>query len=84
MTLSGILLFSINKTKKVLKKQNLTPALSRLRAVLSAVALIALISGAAVAHADQFDEQIKALQSQNNAAVRSLTVLADRPMATSP
>jgi surface antigen len=77
LTFNGILKLSITKTKKVLKKQNLTPALSRLRAILSAVALIALISGASVAHADQFDEQIKALQSQNNAARTQVNGLAN-------
>lgn len=66
MTFRDILLVRSIKTKTVHYKRTLTPALSRLRAVLSAVALIALISGAAIAHADQYDAQINSLKAQNN------------------
>jgi surface antigen len=49
------------------------------RAVLSAIALVFLIGGAAAVHADQYDEQIKALNAQNSQAqgvVNNLTAQA--------
>lgn len=39
----------------------------RLRSFACALALVGLIGGATVAHADQYDEQINALRAQNNA-----------------
>jgi surface antigen len=39
-----------------------------LRAFVAALALVALVSGAAIAHADKFDDQINALHQQNAAS----------------
>ncbi|MDB5171013.1 MAG: hypothetical protein JWO35_707 [Candidatus Saccharibacteria bacterium] len=41
---------------------------SKLRLLALTVALAGLISGAAIAHADQYDDQINALRDQNNSA----------------
>jgi surface antigen len=53
--------------------------LRRFRAVMAAAALMLLIGGATAVHADQYDEQIKALNAQNSQAqnvVNSLTAQA--------
>lgn len=42
--------------------------MSRLRLIGLTLALVGLISGAAIVHADKFDEQINALNDQNNSA----------------
>jgi peptidoglycan DL-endopeptidase CwlO len=48
------------------KIQNLNPVLIRVRAPLAVAALIALVGGSALVHADTFDEQIRALSNQNS------------------
>jgi peptidoglycan DL-endopeptidase CwlO len=50
----------------------------RLRAIVCAFLLVALIGGAAVVKADQFDEKINALQQQNNSAQGVLNGLASQ------
>ena len=50
----------------------------RLRAILCAITLVALVGAAAVVHADQYDEQIKALRSQNNATQGVINGLASQ------
>lgn len=50
----------------------------KVRAVLSAMALVALISGAGLAHADKFDDQINGLQQQNSQARGVLNGLASQ------
>ncbi len=50
----------------------------KVRAVLAAVALVALIGGAGLAHADKFDDQINGLQQQNNEAKGLLNGLASQ------
>lgn len=50
----------------------------RVRAVIAAMLLAALVSGAAVVHADQFDEQINLLRQQNNAAQGVVSGLASQ------
>jgi peptidoglycan DL-endopeptidase CwlO len=62
------MLMVIHKIKIMFKTVSIPEKLRQLRALGAAVALAALVSGAAVAHADIYDEQINALQSQNNAA----------------
>ncbi len=58
-------------------KQNIfRTALIRARAVILIVAALGLAGSAVVAHADQFDEQIKALQAQNNSAQSAVNGLA--------
>jgi surface antigen/peptidoglycan hydrolase CwlO-like protein len=47
------------------KSKQLANRLQQFRAILAAVALVMLIGGAAVVHADQYDEQINALRTQN-------------------
>jgi len=64
----------------MLKHTKVTTALLHARAGLAALALVLLIGGAMVVHADQFDAQIQSLQSQNNAAqgvLNGLTAQAD-------
>ncbi len=68
MTWHAIMRLRINKTKTMLYIQPLPKRFYRLRAVLSALALVALISGASIVHADQYDDQINALHDQNSAA----------------
>lgn len=50
----------------------------KLRAVFSVFALLALVSGAVIVHADQFDDQINSLQAQNNAAKGLINGLASQ------
>lgn len=79
MTSRGIILVQLNKTKTMLENVKLPEKLQRFRAVLAAAALLVLIGGAAAAHADQYDEQIKTLNSQNGQAqsvVNNLTAQA--------
>ncbi len=52
----------------MLEKIQIPKRFYRVRAVFAGVALAALVSGAVVVHADQFDEQINVLQQQNNSA----------------
>ncbi len=49
--------------------------MSRLRLLGLTLALVGLISGAAIAHADQYDDKINALKEQNNSAQNSLNGL---------
>jgi surface antigen len=58
--------------------QNQLQRFSRVRSVLAAVALVLLIGGATIVHADQFDEQINALNQQNAAAQSVLNGLTDQ------
>lgn len=79
MTSRDKIVVRINKTKTMLQNIQMPPQLRRFRAVLSAIALVLLIGGASIAHADQYDEQIKALNAQNSQAqgvVNSLTAQA--------
>ena len=65
----------IQKTKTMQKITQLPQRFHRLRAILAAVALCLLIGSAITVHADQFDEQIKGLQQQNNAAQSTVNSL---------
>lgn len=61
------------------EKIQLPYKLKRFKPFLAALALVALVGGATVVHADQYDEQIKALNAQNGQAqslVNSLTAQA--------
>jgi surface antigen len=51
----------------MLKQKVLKTVLIRARTAILIVAAFGVLGGASLVHADQFDEQIKALQSQNNA-----------------
>lgn len=62
----------------MLKKYKIYHQLQRIRAVLAAIALTALIGSAAIVHADQYDEQINALRAQNNAAQGVVNNLASQ------
>lgn len=59
-------------------KKYLPKLLYKGRAVLSALVLTALIGGAVVVHADQFDDQINALRQQNSEAQGVLNGLQDQ------
>lgn len=61
----------------MLKIDNLPSRLPRLRAGVAAAILCAIVGVASVANADQFDEQIKALQNQNNATWGLINGLSD-------
>lgn len=63
----AIISVGINKIKSMQTKQ-LPAQFYKLRAIFCAIALISLISAAAIVHADQFDAQINALNAQNDAA----------------
>lgn len=51
----------------MLKKTNIPRRLYSLRALLAVLLLAGLVSGAAIVHADQFDEQIKAISADSAA-----------------
>lgn len=55
------------QNKNMQKNQKYSKQFYRLRSFACALALVGLIGGASVAHADQYDEQINALRAQNNA-----------------
>jgi surface antigen len=57
----------VNKIKTMQTKQ-LPAQFYKLRAIVCAIALVGLIGAAVVVHADNFDEQINALNAQNAAA----------------
>src|ERR1700729_1028709 len=61
---------SVIRQKGMLKQNRLSMSVIyyRLRALALVLACVGIVGGVAVAHADQFDDQINALQSQNNAA----------------
>ncbi len=61
-------IYLVRKKSKTMPKQTFFKQFYKTRAFVAALSLIILISGAAAAHADQFDVQINALQQQNNAA----------------
>jgi peptidoglycan DL-endopeptidase CwlO len=69
LTAHAIIKARLNQNKAMQKIQKIIDQFSiktrRFRAVMAAVTLSLLIGGAAVVHADQFDEQINALQQQN-------------------
>lgn len=50
------------------KLKKLPQSLYKVRTVLAVLALVGLVGGSIAAHADQYDEQINALQQQNSAA----------------
>lgn len=75
MTHRGILRVRISKTKTMLQTIKMSSTFIRTRAFLAAVALVALMSGASIVHADIYDEQINALQQQNSAAQGQLNGL---------
>lgn len=56
------------KNKTMAKTKQLTKQFYRVRAGLAVIALLALIGGSTLVHADQYDEQINALNQQNAAA----------------
>lgn len=60
------------------KIKKLSKRLKHGRAILSALALVILISGANTAHADQFDDQINALNNQNSTAQGLVNSLASQ------
>ncbi len=77
MILYGTIQPSVSaKTKNMLEKIQIPTRFYKLRAVFAAFALVALVSGAAVAHADQFDDQINSLNQQNSQAQSVVTGLA--------
>jgi surface antigen len=76
LTSRAIILMVRNKIKTMAKKSKLSPKLLKLRAFCSALLLIALIGGASFVHADQYDEQIKALNAQNNVVKGQVSNLA--------
>lgn len=57
----------LKQQKPMPKDKKYSTAFYRVRSFLCALALMLLIGGASVAHADQFDEQINALRNQNQA-----------------
>lgn len=60
------------------KQTKITPRLAPFRALFIAVAVIAVFSGAAIAHADKYDDQINALRAQNNSAQGQLDALTSK------
>ncbi len=70
MTWYGKLVASITKINKTKNMPKITPVTiySKLRLAALILALGGLVGGAAVVHADQFDEQIKSLSAQNAAS----------------
>ncbi len=73
----GIILSSITKIKPMLKQhvEKLAARYYKVRAFVCAVVLVVMIGGAAIAHADQYDDQINALKAQNGAAQNLLNSL---------
>lgn len=65
MTISAIIYAGINKTKIMLKNIIKTPVAAQFRALLVIGLVLGSVSGYQIAHADIYDEQIKALQAQN-------------------
>src|ERR1700722_16463251 len=68
---------SITKIKKfkIMPKTKRAPIYYKLRLAALVLALAGLVGGAAVAHADQFDDQINALSAQNASAAGLLNGL---------
>lgn len=61
----AILFTSISENKKTMPNRLLPAAFYKLRTLALVLALSALIGGAAIVHADQYDDQINALNAQN-------------------
>ena len=68
---------SITKNKSMPKQKRLHLSIGyKLRSLVIVLAAAGVVGGAAIVHADQFDAQINALQSQNNATQSQLNSLA--------
>ena len=69
---------SITKIKTMLKQIKISKRFYAVRAIMAAVLLTALISGAAIVHADQFDEKIKAINADSAAKAGVVNGLASQ------
>jgi surface antigen len=76
----GTINVRLKKSKKI-KKMQIKPfpkQFYRMRSILCAIVLVALVGAAAVVHADQYDAQINALREQNNVAQGVLNGLSSQ------
>lgn len=78
MDKAGILSNSTIKTKNMLKKTQLKTLLLRARILAVIFVIVGSFSAASVVQADQYDSQIQALQSQNNASQSQVDSLANQ------
>ena len=62
----GIVNTSIIKNKTMLKQKRKNSTFFKLRNIAIGLAVLGLAGSAVVAHADQYDDQINALQQQNS------------------